>query len=108
MSTIEEIGIELSINVNEMSYSELRKLESILFRTMGLLRRFCGSEEINEGIIQIQRLVAIVRSAQMALHALQIARMAAGDPLAWAGFAVSAATTVVLIGDVMYDIQRGT
>ena len=108
MSTIEEISIDLSINVDEMSYSELRKLESVLYRTMGLLLRFSGSDEIDAGIIKIQRLIAVVRAAQIALHALQIARMSVGDPLAWASFIVSGAVAVATVGDVMYDNQRGT
>ena len=107
MSTIDEIGIELSINVNETSYSELRKLESILYRTMGLLKKFSGSEELDKAVAQVQRLIAVVRAAQIAYHALQMARMAAGDPLAWASFAVSAVSATVMAGEYVYDSTRG-
>ena len=75
---------------------------------MGLLKKFTGSEELDAAINHIQRLIATVRAAQVALHALQIARMSAGDPLAWASFIVSAVSAASIAGDTLYDATRGS
>jgi hypothetical protein len=102
MSEQQTIEFNLAINA-EMSYSELRKLEIGLIRCLNLAQRFTGDENLKKGIATIQRSIMMLRTLQIAYHAVQIARMSAGDPLAW----FSAATTVAATGMSLYDSLQG-
>jgi len=78
----ETVSFSLEVNV-EKAYEDVRRLQTILFRSLGLVRRLSGSEDLNQAIAVIQRAISIINRLRLALAALQAARMAAGDPLAW-------------------------
>jgi len=80
------INLELGANC----YSELRKLEISLFRILGYIRRLTGNENVENAIVAIQRLITIIRMAQIAIRSLQIA----SGPIGW----LYAATTVIGLG----------
>ena len=75
----------------EHAEREVRRLETVLYRTLGVLRRLTGSEEISYVIAKMQRAIMIANQLRLAILALQAARMAAGDPVAWALAGVSIA-----------------
>ena len=103
MSERIEVEYALTVNVEDAS-TQLRQLERILFRSLALLRRMGLPEDVEAGIMRLQRLITIVRSAQIALIALQAARMAAGDPLAWIQAGLGVATTVASASDLVMDM----
>jgi len=87
----EDVSFSLEVNV-EKAYENIRRLQTVLYRTLGLLRRMGLSEELDAQIMQIQSLIAVVNSLRLAYIALQAARMAAGDPIAWGMAGVSVAS----------------
>lgn len=99
----ETLDYTINLQLSAECYSELRKLETSLFRILSYIRRMTGDENINNAIARVQQLITIIRMAQIALRALQIA----SGPIGW----LYAGTTVVslgfAVGDVMYDQTRG-
>lgn len=78
-------GVSFSLEVNvEKAYEDVRRLQTVFSRTLGLVRRLSGNENLNQTIALMQRTIAIANQLRLALAALQAARMASGDPLAWA------------------------
>lgn len=100
--SIEDYPVSFSLEVNvEGAYEDVRKLQTILFRSLGLVRRLSGSEDLNRLISTMQRTIAIASRLRLALRALQLARMATGDPLAWALAVISVAEVGIDIGTMM-------
>lgn len=75
MSEVEGIIFDLDVRVSEMTMSELRKFETIAYRTISLLRRMGLPEEVDAAVMKLQRLVMTIRLAQTALIALQAAML---------------------------------
>ena len=83
--SIEEHPVSFSLEINVgKALDETRKLQTVLFRSLGLVRRLSGNENLNNCISAMQRTISIANRLRLALRALQLARMAVGDPLAWA------------------------
>jgi hypothetical protein len=100
MSRIDE-GVSFSLEVNvEKAYEEVRRLQTVLSRSLGLASRLTGSEDLQKSIAVMQRAIAIANQLRLALAALQAARMASGDPLAW----VMAGLAVGEVGVSMYEM----
>ena len=100
-------GVSFSLEVNvEPAHTQIRKLQMVLFRTLGLMRRMGLPPQLDRAIAGLQRFIAMVNQARLALAAFQTARMAAGDPLAWATFGLAAGTTAASVFD-MYTIEGG-
>jgi len=85
------ISFDLTVNVEE-ARREVARLQTVLSRSLALSQRMGLPDRASEMIAQIQRIERAVLSLRAAYLALQAARMAAGDPLAWAtaGLAVGA------------------
>lgn len=98
MSQSQTIEYTLAVNT-EMSYSDIRKLEMVLIRCLNLAQRFTGDENLKNGIATMQKAIMTLRTLQMAYHTVQLARMAAGDPIAW----LYAASSVATAGMTLYD-----
>ena len=98
----EDVSFSLEVNI-EKAHEDLRKVQMLLYRTLGLMRRFTGSEAIDEGIMRMQQAIAWANRLRLTLLALQAARMAAGDPLAWATFGLSAGEMVMSTGDLLME-----
>ena len=75
----EDVSFALEVDVSK-TMTEIRRLEILLFRSIGLLRRLGLPEDIEQGIVRIQRLIMAVRLA----HAALIAMQAAAGPIGWA------------------------
>ena len=83
--SIEEHPVSFSLEINVgRAVDDLRKLETVLYRSLGLVRRLSGNEDLTSLVANIQRTLMWINRARLALRALQLARMAVGDPLAWA------------------------
>src|SRR3972149_5019342 len=90
MSEDETVSFSLELNVEPAELSA-RKLFSMVYRTLGIIRRLSGSDAIEAFIAQSQRAISYANKLRLALRALQVARMAAGDPVAWAFAAITIA-----------------
>lgn len=97
MSLDETVSFSLEVNVGP-AYESLRKLQTVLYRTLGLISRASGNEDLNKFCEHIQRAISLCNRLRLAYAALQAARMAAGDPLAWAMAGISIAEVGVDVG----------
>ncbi len=75
----EDVTFALEVDVSK-TMAEIRRLEILLFRTLSLIRRLGLPEDIEQGIVRIQRLIMAARLA----HAALIAMQAAAGPIGWA------------------------
>ena len=105
----EAVSFSLEVNVEE-AFIEMRKLNTVIYRTLGLLSKMGGSD-FKQSIAQVQRLIALLNQARLAVTALHAAMYLGAGPLGWAlaGVAIGG----VVIGGVEYtesmiDSQRGT
>lgn len=90
----ETVTFNLELNV-EQCLSNIRRMETLLFRTLGLLRRLSGNESIDAAISKIQRLVMIIRLTHSAILLLE----KASGPIGWAFAIVGISTAVVSMSD---------
>jgi len=101
MSEDTTVSFSLEVNVGK-ALDDVRRLQTVLSRSLALVRKASGSEDLNNFIDALQKAIAWINKLRLALHALQAARMAAGDPLAWA----MAGIAVVEVGaDVMMEVS---
>jgi len=89
------------------AYVEMRKLQTVIYRSLSLARRL-GGENLKELITIAQRAIIIINRLRLALRALQLARMATGDPVAWALAGISAAEVAVEIGSEVLGENAGS
>ena len=97
------VSFSLEINV-EKAYTNMRKLQTILYRALGLFRRLGLPENIDHAIVRMQRFIALLNQARLATIALS----AASGQYGWAIAGIGLAATVVSTNDLMYDLSRGT
>ena len=90
----EAVSFSLEVNV-EKGLTDLRKVETVLYRTLALAEKL-GLADTAE----IRAKLALLNRVRLAYLAVQAARMAAGDPLAWA----TAGLAVVETGVSMYSM----
>lgn len=95
------VSFSLEVNVED-AYKEVRKLETILARSLNMVKRLSGGDEnLQTTIDRIQRLITVVNSLRLAYRALQLARMATGDPIAWGLAIISGAEVAFTVADSM-------
>ena len=92
----ETVTFNLELNLNP-TYSDLRKIEAIITRSMSLLRRYCGNEDIIAASEAITKFIALMRMLQITIHAVQIA----SGPLGWAYAAVVGVSTASYAYEMM-------
>jgi len=98
MSMTEGITFNLELNV-EQSMAEVRRLETLLFRTLGLARRLGLPEDISRQVYAIQRAIMIIRMLHSAYNLL----MASTGPIGWMLGAVGFASAIVSCGDLVME-----
>lgn len=100
MSRIDE-GVSFSLEVNvEKAYENIRKLQTVLYRTLGLLRRFGLPEEIDAQIMKIQRLIMLLNELRLTMIAVHTA----AGPIGWALAGLGVATFAFDAGDLWQDL----
>jgi len=92
------VTFNLELNV-EQTYAEIRRLQTLLFRTVGLLRRLGLPEEIDRALAIIQRTIMAARLLYTSLLALE----AASGPLGWALAIVGVTSAAVSVADVAIE-----
>lgn len=103
MAENESVIIDLECRISEMTVSEIRKLELLAYRAIGLLRRMGLPENIDEGIAKLQRLIMTIRLTHSALIALEAALIPGAGVLKLVG----AGLTMAVAGVTAYDTVRG-
>ena len=101
----ETVTFNLDIDASRVQ-STVRQVEFLIYRIFSLLGRLGLPEQIDQAIAKLQRLIMTIRLVHTALIALHTARMAAGDPLAWATAGVALAGAAVTVVDTtMYELN---
>jgi len=99
MSEEHNVVFNLNIDVQE-TVRELRSLETVLYRALGLARQFGLPEDVDAAITKIQRLIATLNL----LRATFIATQMATGPLGWVSAGLGAATTAFSIADLAMEL----
>lgn len=105
MSSGEIVSFDMQLNVAEFN-AELRKSLALLSHTFHLVERMGLPENAQQAIDMIQQITRAVNSLRLAYNALQTARMAAGDPIAWGLFAVQVGTAIYNAADIIDNLSR--
>lgn len=99
--SVEDHTVSFSLQINvEDTLPQLRRVLTVLSRTMGLLRRFGGSEELDAVFLKIQRLIILINTLRLAVIAIHTA----AGPLGWALAAIGAVTFAMDAGDFAMDL----
>jgi len=93
----EDISFSLQLTVED-AVSNIRQLQTVAYQTLTLLKRMGLSEDINDAITKIQRIISVLNSARLAMIALQ----AATGPMGWA----LAGVGLVATGFQAYDMAE--
>lgn len=97
----EENTIQWTLAVNtEMTYSEIRKLEITLIRTLAYAQQLTGDPNLKKGIQTIQSAVIALKTLQQTIRAVELA----SGPIGWAYAAVTAFTTTIAMGNLMMQL----
>ena len=101
--SIADEGVSFSLEVNvETAYENIRKIETVVYRLFGLFRRLGLPEKIDDAIMKVQRLIAVLNSLRLTIIALQAASGPLGLALALMGLATTAISSIELL-----EIDRG-
>jgi hypothetical protein len=101
MSLTEEIQYSLTINT-EVSYNNLRKLETVLMRVFSYIEKLSGGDpNLSKLINTIQAAIVALRTLQLAMRAVQ----AASGPIGWA-YAATSFAAVGFAGLSMLDASQ--
>lgn len=103
----ETVVFNLELNV-EAVMDNSRKIEMLLFRTLGLLNRLGLPENVREALAFAQRLTMTFRLLHTTMVALAAARATSGDVLAiWQAIVSAGALTASALatGDAMMEVN---
>ena len=89
MSMEETVTFNLELNVEQV-IDNVRRLETLVYRTVGLLGRLGLPENIDQAIAKFQRLIMVIRLLHTSIIALQAATGPLGIALALVGIASAA------------------
>ena len=93
----ETVSFSLEVNV-EPAEKSIRRLQTLLYQTLGLLRRMGLSEEADQLIRQIQQIIGWLNR----LRLLALLTQASMGPIGWALLAVGVAT---LAYDITAEVE---
>lgn len=100
--SVEDHTVSFSLEVNvTKAYENIRRVQTILYRTISLLRRMGLPEDVDDAIAHIQKLISILNMLRLTMIAVQ----AASGPIGWAMAAVSVGGTAVTIAEEL-DLFR--
>jgi len=100
LSTEETVTFNLELNV-EQAISQIRRMETLLFRTLALINRLGLPEDISRAISVVQRLIMTVRM----LHTAILAFEAATGPIGWALAGVGFISSMVSLGELGMELS---
>ena len=98
----EDVSFSLEVNV-QPALTELRKVETVLYRSLALAEKM-GLANTAE----IRQRLALLNQIRLAYLAVQAARLASGDPIAWALAAVSVGEVAVNVGSLFIREEVGS
>lgn len=101
MSTPEEVvSFSFEINVKE-AYRDIRRIQTILYRTISILRRMGLPEDVEKAITLIQRLITLLNQLRLTMIALE----SATGPIGWGLALTSLASTAYASATVVDEVH---
>ena len=104
-TTTETVTFNLELNV-EQAFSEVRKYETVLFRTLGLMRRAGLPEDMKASIMLIEQLIMSARMLQTAIAALNVSMATSPAGVVLGGMGIMMAGVSAIEAGQMY-MRRG-
>ena len=101
--SVHDEGVSFSLEVNvEPAYTKMRKVHTIIYRALGLMRRTgLLPDVIDQTIAKIQRVIALANQARLTFIALH----AASGPYGWLLAGVGLGATILTAADVMMELD---
>lgn len=100
-----EIDYVLNLQIGDMTYTDLRRVEMSVMRICSDLERIFGNTEASKILASLQKIIMLARQAQMAIRAAEMALVPGAGWIA----GLYAATMVASAGFAAYDtIATGT
>lgn len=96
------MSFSLEVNI-EQAYRDVRRLQALLYRTLGLLHRISGDEDLASTITQVQQLIAWLNTLRLTIAAVQ----AASGPIGWGLALVGIGETLLTGYEIMEYERRG-
>ena len=108
----EDATVSFSLEINaEKAFAEARKMEALLYRSLGLIRRMGGGDEdLMKIVTKMQRVISILNQLRLSI-ALTQAAFAASGPIGWISLGLAGVgfmTFAMDMNDMIYDSTRGT
>jgi len=98
----QEVEYLLTVDIENAS-DNLRRLESLLMRTLSYVRRLSGNEDLDAAIMQIQKFITTLRLAIATAKAFEMA----SGPIGWLTAIVGAVGVAINLADTgAYDSRR--
>ena len=91
---------ELRAEIGKAAIS-FKQFESVVFRSMTLIKRFTGNEDVDKAIHGIQRLIVVMRQLQIASAALMSA-----SPFGLILFGVAGLSAMLMMSDSYYEANN--
>lgn len=101
MSMDETVSFSLEVNV-EPANVELRRLQTLLFRTLNLMRRANLPEDLDRAIAMMERTIATLNQLRLTIAAFY----AASGPIGWGLALVALIGTASSAAPVMQDMAQ--
>lgn len=101
----EDVSFSLEVNV-EKALGDLREVQTVLYRTIGLLRQLGLPKEVDAVIRKTQQLIAITNALRLALIGLYMS----SGPVGWVLGAIGLASGLIAtatFAESLYDETRG-
>lgn len=100
MATVEDHQVSFSLQINvDDTLEQARKLQTVLYRGLGLMRRLGLPEEIDSAIAKVQRLISILNMLRLTMIAVHVA----AGPIGWALALIGVATFALDFGDFVME-----
>lgn len=103
MSIDETVSFSLEVNV-EKAYEDIRRVQTVLYRTIGLIKQMSGDENMDNLINKAQAGIATLNQLRLTIIALQ----AASGPVGWALALIGLMGTMGTAGPMVRDVMGWT
>ena len=101
--SVDDTTVSFSLGINlDQAMTNVRKLQMVVYRTIGLFRRLGLPEPIDRAIAKVQQFIMIANEARLTIIALNAAM--ATTPFGWLLFGLSAATLAFDVGSFIQDL----
>ena len=93
------VSFSLELNL-EQAYTDIRRIETVLYRYFALLRRAGLPEELDDAVRKVQTLITIVNQLRLSMIAVH----AASGPIGWLLAGIGATSFIITTTEFAMDL----